>query len=776
MPYKELPEPQTVYSTEISGPNSTNFVGGTHTHNEKQPIARPILTQKGTQTFVGRVKELEKLHELLQGDERVAISAATSGMGGVGKTELAVQYAWVHDEDYPAGIWWLSGRDVVGQVVSYGLRMGMPMTGTDSTAVQKVQECYDFWRQGLDGLRLVIVDDVTTVEDYRAVLPYLPADPSFRILLTTRERLQVRRLDLGVFSEKESIEFLTQLLGAERVAAEGKLAIELCEWLGYLPLGLELVGRYLLSKSKPRTSIATVLERLKASSLGARALLQGQPMTSTHVSLAAAFEVSWVALVEKPRTQELAALVSLFGLAAIPQDVLESCFELWDEDLEDAQDRLMNLHLIGQDEKLHPIVREFLTVKLDEMPDCAEMRGRYAGTIVALADTHCRQTMLPDQLEVAEVYIEHWNDFVKRQSEDDFGISIASVCIHLEMYYSAQGLCDLALEPSERALAIRENQLGPNHPSTGTSLNNLAALYASMGRYAEAEPLYQRALAISKKQLGPDHPDTGTSLNNLAELYCSMGRYSEAEPLHQRALAISEKQLGPDHPQTIRNLNNLAELCRSMGRYSEAEPLHQRSLAIREKHLGPDHPQTGTSLNNLAELYRSMGRYSEAESLLQRSLAIREKQFGPDHPSTGTSLNNLAGLYDSMGRYAEAEPLLQRSLAIREKQLGPDHPLTGTSLNNLAELYRSMGRYAEAEPLYQRAWAISEQQLGPEHPSTGTSLNNLAALYFVTDRLPEAAAMMSGVVRILEKALGNDHPNTQVVRGNLQMIQEKIGN
>ena len=87
-----------------------------------------------------------------------------------------------------------------------------------------------------------------------------------------------------------------------------------------------------------------------------------------------------------------------------------------------------------------------------------------------------------------------------------------------------------------------------------------------------------------------------------------------------------------------------------------------------------------------------------------------------------------------------------------------------------------MGRYTEAEPLFQRALAITEQQLGPDHPDTGTSLNNLAALYFVTDRLPEAAAMMSGVVRILEKALGNDHPNTQVVRENLQMIQEKIGN
>jgi tetratricopeptide (TPR) repeat protein len=680
-------------------------------------------------------------------------------MGGVGKTELAVQYALMHDGDYPAGIWWLSGGDVVGQVLSYGIRMGLPMTGTDSTAVQKVQECYDFWRQGLEGRRLVIVDDVTTVEDYEAVLPYLPADPSFRILITTRERLQIKRLDLGVLSEGEAIEFLTQLLGSERVAAEGQLVKELCGWLGCLPLGLELVGRYLVSK--PRTSIATVLERLTDSRLGARALLRGQPMTSTHVSLAAAFEVSWVALVEQPRTQELAAFVSLFGLAAIPQDILTSCFEPWEEDLEDAWGRLMNLHLVGQDEKLHSLLREFLTVKLDERLDCGEMRRRYAGTIVASAEKHCKQTMNRDEVQTAKVYETHWLDFNQRQSEENFGISIASVCIRLNLYYSSQGLFGLALEPIERALAIYEKQLCLDHPSTVTCLNNLAGLYRSMGCYAEAEPLFQRSLAIHEKQLGPDHPFTGTCLNNLAELYRSMGRYAEAEPLFQRGLAISEKQLGSDHPFTGTCLNNLAGLYRSMGYYAEAEPLFQRSLAISEKQLGPDHPDTGGRMNNLAELYRSMGRDSEAEPLFQRALAIHEKQLGPDHLSTGTCLNNLALLYESMGHYSEAEPLFQRALAISEKQLGPDHPSTGMSLNNLALLYDYMGRYAEAEPLFQRALAIGLNGLGEDHPDVAVWYNNIAGFYTQQQRYPEAEAFYLKALGVFINSLPEGHPHIE---------------
>ncbi|MBD2115168.1 MULTISPECIES: tetratricopeptide repeat protein [Cyanophyceae] len=327
----------------------------------------------------------------------------------------------------------------------------------------------------------------------------------------------------------------------------------------------------------------------------------------------------------------------------------------------------------------------------------------------------------------------------------------------------------------QRALAIREAQLGPNHPNTATSLNNLALLHVLMGRYSEAEPLLQRVLTITEAQLGPDHPNTATSLNNLAELYRLLGRYEEAEPLYQRALAIEEAQLGPDHPNTAASLNNLALLYVLLSRYSEAEPLLQRALAIHEAQLGPDHPNTALRLNNLAELYRLLSRYSEAEPLLQRALAIHEAQLGPDHPDTATSLNNLALLYVSLGRYSEAEPLLQRALAIHEVQLGPDHPDTATSLNNLAGLYDLLGRYSEAEPLLQRALAIQEAQLGPDHSETATSLNNLAGLYDSLGRYSEAEPLYQRALAIQEAQLGPDHPNTAQSLNNLALLYRSLG-
>ncbi|NIP13689.1 MAG: TonB family protein, partial [Pseudomonas stutzeri] len=319
----------------------------------------------------------------------------------------------------------------------------------------------------------------------------------------------------------------------------------------------------------------------------------------------------------------------------------------------------------------------------------------------------------------------------------------------------------------QRALAIRENALGPDHSDVAQSLNNLAALYHAQGHYAEAEPLYQRALAIVEKALGPEHPHVATSLNNLAELYRAQGRYAEAEPLYQRALAIREKALGPEHPDVATSLNNLAELYRAQGqgRYAEAEPLYQRALAIWEKALGPDHPDVATSLNNLAVLYHAQGRYAEAEPLYQRALAIVEKALGPEHPHVATTLNNLAELYRAQGRYAEAEPLFQRALAIRESALGPEHPVVATTLNNLGEIYSKKGDYARAEPLYQRALEILERTVEPDHPDLATTLENYAELLRETQRNAEAAEMEARAARIrgetpLMAAAGEGHADT----------------
>jgi CHAT domain-containing protein/tetratricopeptide (TPR) repeat protein len=361
-----------------------------------------------------------------------------------------------------------------------------------------------------------------------------------------------------------------------------------------------------------------------------------------------------------------------------------------------------------------------------------------------------------------------------RQAQPPTGAQVEEL-IRQANALKAKGAYGEAAGVWEQILAIREKVLGPEHPDTATSLNNLAFLYRNQGRHREVEPLYKRSLAIIEKVLGAEHLYTATILNNLASLYESQGRYVEVDPIYKRSLAIREKVLGMENPDIADSLNNLAELYRNQGRYGEAEPLYKRSLAIREKVLGPEHPDTSQSLNNLAALYRAQGRYGWAEPLYKRSLAIIEKALGPEDSNTAASLNNLALLYDNMGRYGEAEPLYKRSLAIREKVLGAEHLDTAQSLNNLALLYLNQGRYDDAEPLYKRTVAIVEKVLGTEDPLTATSLNGLAVLYLNQGRYGDAEPLYKRSLAIREKVLGVQHPSTATSLNNLAAMYDNQG-
>jgi tetratricopeptide (TPR) repeat protein len=260
--------------------------------------------------------------------------------------------------------------------------------------------------------------------------------------------------------------------------------------------------------------------------------------------------------------------------------------------------------------------------------------------------------------------------------------------------------------------------------------------------YSAARPLLERALAIREKALGPEHPDTALSLNNLALLLEDQGDHSAARPLFERALAIWEKALGPEHSDTAASLNNLASLLRDQGDHSAARPLFERALAIREKALGPEHPYTATNLNNLAMLLlEDQGDHSAARPLFERALAIWEKALGPEHPQTAASLNNLASLLRDQGDLAAARPLLERALAIREKALGPEHPHTAESLNNLAWLLRDQGDLAAARPLFERALAIYENALGPNHRWTNDTARVTAEALDALGRADQAAAL-----------------------------------
>jgi CHAT domain-containing protein/TolA-binding protein len=333
-----------------------------------------------------------------------------------------------------------------------------------------------------------------------------------------------------------------------------------------------------------------------------------------------------------------------------------------------------------------------------------------------------------------------------------------------------------AAEPLfRRALAIREKVLGADRTETAVSMNDLGFLLANKHEAAEAETLYRRALAIQEKVLGPENPMVAAVATNLALLLATKKDYAEAEVLYRRVLAIQEKVLGPEHPGTAVALTALGAFLFDKGDYVGAEPLHRRALAIREKALGNEHPDTATSRNNLGEVLLRKRDYDAAESLFRDVLAIRERVLGPENPDTATTLSDLGVTLAEKKENVEAEVLYRRALAIREKVLGPEHFLTAVSLNILATSLTSKGDYVGAEMLFRRELAILEKISGPEDPATATALDNLAGVLSHKEDYAGAEPLYHRALAIREKTFGPDNPATAALMNNLANLLEEKG-
>jgi serine/threonine protein kinase len=326
----------------------------------------------------------------------------------------------------------------------------------------------------------------------------------------------------------------------------------------------------------------------------------------------------------------------------------------------------------------------------------------------------------------------------------------------LGVSYFYLGEPSLAIRQHERAMVLRTAALGPDHPDTVTSMNNLAVAYQAAGRAADAIPLHERDLAISRAKLGPDHPDTLKSLSNLATAYRLVGRTAEALPLFESVRAVRRASLGPQHSETLIAMNNLAVAYQAAGRPDEARPLFELVLKHSRTNHGPDHPDTLTAMSNLAAVSIDTGRPDDALPLLEETLKLRRIKLGPDHPDTLMTMNNLGAARLRAGRTAEAIPLFEEALQLRKTRLGPDHPDTLQSMNNLAMARRDAGRTAEALTLFEEVLDLRRAKLGLNHPDTLASTDHLAAAYLETRRWADAAALLRECLKRREDAQPDD--------------------
>jgi tetratricopeptide (TPR) repeat protein len=659
--------------------------------------------------FLGRddaLAAVEAALKLRQG--RVAITAL-HGLRGVGKSTLAAAFAERHRGDYRA-TWWIRAETELtmrADLVRLGLQLGW--VGTDDKEEPAVAAVSERLRDQGEGI-LLIFDNAT---DANAITPYLPHTGATKVLVTSYShawRSIAEPVQIRVWPKDNGAEYLIARTGRtdERNAAE-----TLSESLGGLPLAHEQVAAY--------------CERLEISLAEFSRRFGSAPLRFLDRDASAAYgrtveKIFSLAIEEAAKLNSGAEpLIVHAGLLApepIPLFLFAEGREQFGEPLKSA------LAGDGLDEAVAAL-RKFALIEREAIKD---ERDR------AITTDSIRLHRLVRDVAVGRPREE------QRQSAQRALVAALATAYPDDGYSNPASWPRCALLTSH-VLAICETETADTNSQCATLLNRAGEYFYGRAAYSLARPLCERALAIREKVLGPEHPDTAESLNDVAFLLKDRGELAQAKPLHERALAIREKVLGPEHPDTALSLNNLALLLQDQGELAQAKPLLERALAIHEKVLGPEHPETAASLNNLANLLQDQGELAQAKPLLERALAIREKVLGPEHPDTAQSLNNLALLLKDQGELAQAKPLLERALATWEKVLGAEHPNTNRARRNLACVHLAAGDSAEALTLGEAALAAHEKVVGASDMWTKDSAGVTADALDALGRTEEATTL-----------------------------------
>ncbi len=764
-----------------NSPNTTIVFGRDDPPPSKttKPINLPYPTL-GT-LFKGRDDFLTNLRATLTSGKPAAITAANAaihGLGGVGKTRAAVEYAWAHRHDYSAALFAVAdSSDALTRNLA-DLTGALGLEGfDDKTDDIRLHAVLD-WLHRNPGW-LLILDNIDSDTALAAVTAMLGRLTGGHVLLTSRLTnlpYAFQALELDVLTVDAAAAFLLENTeGRRRPAADDATqARDLAQELGQLALALTHAAAYI---RRHRETFAGYRARL-ASSFDA-VIAYANP-AETHYPRA--IPAAWALSVEKLSDAGRTLLEHLAFLS--PDPVPETLLDVPvpgapAADVRDALADLAAFSLVTRQADrpfftVHRLVQDVTRRALP--PDTSRSRLIQAlGWVNAAFTGHPQDVRTwPRLLPLAE----HATAVAERGQEAGIDKPTGRLMADLGSLFDERAQYGRAEKMKRAALAIAERSRSPDDPELATYLSNLANLLRATNRLSEAEPLFRRALSIFEASLGPDHPDVATALNNLAALLDATNRLSEAEPLYRRALSIDEASLGPDHPTVAIRLNNLAELLRATNRLSEAEPLFRRALSTDEANLGPDHPTVAIRLNNLAVLLRATNRLSEAEPLFRRALSIDEASLGPDHPAVARNLNNLAELLRATNRLSEAEPLYRRALSIDEASFGPDHPNVARDLNNLAVCIEMLRGPTEAEPLYRRALSIDEASLGPDHPDVAINLNNLAGLLRATNRLTEAEPLSRRMLLIFLKfqhATGHAHPHRDKALDNHAALLQALG-
>jgi tetratricopeptide (TPR) repeat protein len=571
-------------------------------------------------------------------------------LGGVGKTQIALEFAHRHAADYYL-VWWMAAETTIALTTSLtalGSRLGLPEQASDERWAGAV----------LDRLRrlerwLLIYDNAA---DPAALSPYLSHDLGGHIIVTSRNPTWAgigSLIPVEVLDRREATTFLLRRI-RDAHTSEEQAAAQLAAELGDLPLALEQAAAYVEST---RTSLAQYLDLLhrRQDDLLAR----GRPR-----QYEATIATTWRLALEEiakttPAAIDLLNLCAFLAPEVVPGDLFAAAPDVLPATLEQAvRDQLALEDTIAQLRRYSLVDRDRVGLRVHRL-------------VQAVVRRH-----LTDEEEAA---------WIQRL------IKLLQAAWPTEASYPRTWPRCSQLLPHVMVAAHHAQRKNAAIGATITLLNTAGSYLHERGQLAEARTVLDQAVALSTSLHSADDLKMTPALTNLGLVLSELGEVQAAYDAQNRALAVCESRLGPSHLDTAAILNNLGVAMRGLRNLPAAREALERALAIYEARLGPDHPSVATSLNNLGGVLYDLGELRAARDALQRAVAIRQAQLGPGHPQVASSLDNLGAVLRELGDLAAARDAYQQALTIFQTRLGPDHPNAVRARANLARVLDALG-------------------------------------------------------------------------------------
>jgi len=694
-----------------------------------------LIDQPLTEHYADPLGHLAELRQQLKkcGSAAVLAAATVQGMGGVGKTQLALKYSHSYRNEYH-GIWWfraestaLLDHDCAACCEQFEIKV--PLGTLHRQALRDWLAQQPGW--------LLVYDNV---EDARALQAYLPQSSKHHVLITSRltQWDAAATLTLDVWSNEQALDFLCQRLPA----ADDEQHRALAQALGGLPLALEQACAYL-----DKTGVGVETYIVHIDNFNRQTPLLGRNDSDRcSRSVLATLSLAFDRLSEPARA--MLHLCAWLAPEAIPEYLFTENAELLPKELATR---------VGD--------------PLDWRETVAELTG-YAMCQTS-SDGSGSLGLLFHRLTQAAVQIQHRQQ-ISEEAEQVLGLLRGAFPENTE-HPDHWPNC-MALAPHVRQFwAWHEKGVAIDTETLSWLLDRLASYFFSAhGLYGEAERLQRKALAINNELLGDEHANTLASMNNLAGTLKAQGNLTDARKFEEAALAVRCRVFGEEHQDTLTVMNNLAHTFWMQGDLSGARKLEETVLAARRRLLGDTHPATLTSMNSLAQTLSDQGALVDARELQETVLATRSHQLGKEHPDTLKAMSNLALTLRAQDDLASACRLEESVLTARRRLLGEEHPETLVSMSNLACTLAAQDDLVAARALDESVLAVRCRLLGDEHPDTLISMNNLAIVLSAQGKLTEARKLQESVLEARRRVLGEKHLDTIASALSLLVILSRL--